>query len=523
MPAAPDPNMSPTFLRTTLTRLVVATLVLCLSTQAAAESPKKTASSKSVESTETPTDEDPTSESDADELSQKTVDRLKREIDALVRKRVSAKADDGIAAVDTTTGQVVYTKNADETFNTASNTKLLTSAAALDRFGPSETFQTNLACAEPSDGVVDGPLYVEGEGDAFLLFEDFIQWAAQLKLKGIDRIKGDIVIDDEIFDGDYLPPGFDQKDEDASYRAPIGAVSVNFNAVTVIVTPNPKESGKPSIRMFPPNDYVTIENNAQTVVGPGQRLSFTSDPNDNGGTTITVDGRIGNRSRTVRSRLRIDHPPAYAGSVMRKALAMVDVTVDGGVGTGSRPGDVEVIVSHDSQPLSYIVLAMNKWSNNFMAEQLLRKLGTRDGKASTWKAAKESLLAFLEQAGLETDDLEIHNGSGLYDGNLVTPRQFTRLLTYMLDHRAAPEYLASLAIAGKDGTLKDRMEGEATAGNVRAKTGTLNDASALSGYVTTASGRKLAFSVLIDDTPRRAWRYRPVQDDIVELLAEISE
>ncbi|MFB6352411.1 MAG: D-alanyl-D-alanine carboxypeptidase/D-alanyl-D-alanine-endopeptidase, partial [Bradymonadaceae bacterium] len=245
------------------------------------------------------------------------------------------------------------------------------------------------------------------------------------------------------------------------------------------------------------------------------------DPGD-GGTRIRVGGRIGNRSEEVRSRLRIDNPPAFAGSVLRKSLAMVDVTLEGDVRTGSAPDDAEVIVSHGSQPLSYIILAMNKWSNNFMAEQLLRQLGTGDGNASTWKASRSALRDFLAKVGLDPSKLQIKNGSGLYDGNLVSPRQFTDLLTYMLDHRAAPEFLSSLAIAGKDGTLADRMDSEATAGNVRAKTGTLHDVSALSGYVTTASDRRLAFSILFDETPRRAWRYRPVQDEIVKLLAQID-
>jgi D-alanyl-D-alanine carboxypeptidase/D-alanyl-D-alanine-endopeptidase (penicillin-binding protein 4) len=173
--------------------------------------------------------------------------------------------------------------------------------------------------------------------------------------------------------------------------------------------------------------------------------------------------------------------------------------------------------------LSYIVQAMNKWSNNFMAEQLLRVLG-RDGETpSTWERSRETVRGFLERAGIDASQLALKNGSGLYDGNEISPRQFVRLLTFMLDHAAAPEYLSSLAVAGRDGTLADRMNSDAARGRVRAKTGTLNGVSALSGYARTASDRRLAFSIILNDTKRRAWRYRPAQDAFVTALAEFGD
>lgn len=502
-----------------LTLLVFMGLSVDSPTPARAESPD--ASEKSEKSSPAPpirAESAPSKPAPAD-----AVEKLRDEINGILQNRVSSKAKVGIAAVDMTTGQVLYERNADEGFNPASNMKLLTSAAALDAWGPAYTFETKLYGRAAKNGVIPGPLFVKGEGDAFLLFEDFISWAGQLKLKGIERIEGGIVIDDSIFDGSYLPPGFGQKDEDASYRSPIGAVTVNFNAVTVIATPASQAGSRPETRMYPPNEYVTIDNRAKTVSGYGRRLTFKSEPDGDGGTKIIVEGKIGKGASEMRSRLRIDHPPGFAGSVLEKVLGMVGISVDGPIRTGKVNGDLKAIVSHRSQPLSYIVLAMNKWSNNFMAEQLLRTLGAKNGEASTWEASRKQLHAFLEKAGLQTDAIKLKNGSGLYDGNEVPPREFVRLLTYMRDHSAGPEFVSSLAVAGRDGTLKDRMEGSQTAGNVRGKTGTLNKVSALSGYVTTRSGRPVAFSVILNDTPRRAWRYRPAQDAIVEALAEFDE
>jgi D-alanyl-D-alanine carboxypeptidase/D-alanyl-D-alanine-endopeptidase (penicillin-binding protein 4) len=455
--------------------------------------------------------------------------RLHARLDAILERRVRPEARVGMYVVDVTTGQVLYERRADEAFNPASNTKLFTSAAALDVFGPDHTFETHLLVEspdegdweQPDDGTLESPLYVEGEGEAFLLFEDFVHWAAKLKLRGIDAIEGGIVVDDGAFDGHYLPPAFGQKDEDASYRAPIGAVSVNFNAVSVIVTPADELGMAPDVRLFPPNENVEIDNRARTVQGNRRRCRFTSDPDGEGGTEIVVRGTIGVGADRMRTRLRIDNPPQYAASVFHRALEMVGIEVDGPLRTGDAPGDEKrhVLIRHESQPLSYVVKAMNKWSNNFMAEQLLRTLGRTDDEPSTWKRARRTLRDFLDRAGIDPTGLTLENGSGLYDANRVSPTQVVDLLRAMLRHPSGPEFVSSLAIAGRDGTLRDRMEEGPASGRLRAKTGTLNQVSALSGYVRTQSGRRLAFSMLFNDTPRRGWLYRPVQDELAHALA----
>ena len=429
--------------------------------------------------------------------------------------------------VDVTTDQVLYSRRADEAFNPASNTKLFTSAAALDVFGPDHTFETRLLVAsdadtdweQPDDGLLDESLYLEGGGEAFLLFEDFIHWAAKLKLKGIDTIEGDIIVDDRVFDGHYLPPAFGQKDEDASYRAPIGALSVNFNAVSVIVTPAEELGMAPEVRLFPPNAHVEVSNQARTVRGDRQRCRLTSEPDGEGGTEIVVRGTIGTEAERTRSRMRIDNPPHYAASVFRRALDMVGVDVEGRLQTGEAPESRHVLIEHESHPLSYVVEAMNKWSNNFMAEQLLRALGHRDGDPSTWERSRTVLERFLDRAKVEREGLEITNGSGLYDANRTSPKQIVQLLEAMLHHPSSPEFVSSLAVAGRDGTLRNRMQDSPAAGALRAKTGTLNRVSALSGYVRTRSGRRLAFSMLFNRTPRRGWLYRPVQDELAATLA----
>lgn len=448
--------------------------------------------------------------------------QLSGQIDAILRASDVTGGDVGIYVADAKTGTPLYARNADQPLNPASNMKLITSASALDRFGPQHTFTTRVLGDDVDDGVVGGSLYVRGQGEAFLLFEDFIDWAAQLEQKGITKVEGDIVVDDDVFDGAYLPPGFEQKDEDASYRSPIGAVSVNFNAVTAVITPADKAGERPNVRLVPPNEHVEVVNRASTRNGGRRRLMVASKTTENG-TKLVIDGYTGTRSSPQYVRKRIDNPPVFAGSVFKEALDMVGIEVAGAVTTGDTPESAETLVSHRSQPLSYVILAMNKWSNNFMAEQLLRVQGAEGDTPSTWEAAKKSVNAFLvEEVGFAPGSFNVHNGSGLYSGNEVSAKQFVQLLRYMDEHPNAPEFKASLTIGGVDGTLRNRLEDPSVKGRVRGKTGTLNEVSALSGYARTASGRVVAFSILFDETPRRGWLYRPEQDRIVEAIVGLN-
>ncbi len=478
----------------------------------------------------------------------------------------------GLLAVDLQTGSVLYDHRSDQKMVPASNAKLVTSAAALDVLGPAHTFDTRVyarpddqRAEKQSDGespqpetksknserpletagdVFDGNLAVRGGGEPFLLFEDLVGWAATLRLRGLRKVDGDLIIDDTAFPGDYLPPGFDTKQEDDSFRAPIGAFSVNFNAVTVTVRPADKVGAKPEVKVRPPNNYVRVINRAQTYSGSQGFIEVTSDPLESNGdaesagsdaaersnsmaggprTKLVIQGSLGRQSSPWISRVRIDHPPAFAGSVFREALKLTSIEVTGDIRLGTVADDESPVLSHESRPLAAILSAMNKWSNNFMAEQVLRALGTtRDGPA-TWTQSRTVVESFLSKVGIPPDHYTYLNGSGLYRGSEFKPADYVRLLAFMWNHETSHEFISSLAVAGRSGTLRDRMTESAATGNVRAKTGTLAHVSALSGYLRTQSGRPVAFSMLLNDTPRKAWRYRDLQDQVVTRLAKIDE
>ena len=431
------------------------------------------------------------------------------------------QTDISIHVEDLTDGEILYSRQADQRMNPASNVKLLTAAVVLDQLGPNHVFSTKLITNSNSDGRLDD-LYVRGEGEAFLLYEDVLHWASQLRSRGIEAIDGDVVIDDKVFDAGYLPPGFDLRDSGAAYRSPIGAVSVNFNAITAEIEPADQPGEAPTVRVNPPNTYVQVDNQAQTVQGSLPHIEVTSTPTEEG-TRLTIGGTIGVNADTVSQRKRIDDPPAFTGSVIAEAMGMVGIDFDGQVRHGAAPTEGEELLDHRSAPLMEAVWAMNKWSNNFIAEQLLRVLGNDGDDPSTWEAALNRAEETLEEFGFAPDSYRLNNGSGLYDGNELTARQIVGLLRQMNTHRYGPEFASSLAIAGVDGTLAHRLDDDLTKSNLRAKTGTLRDVTALSGYMETAGGRTVAFSILFNDPPRRAWHFRDRQDDIALAIAGFDQ
>lgn len=450
----------------------------------------------------------------------KTFHKLHAAIDATLAGPEIGTTKIGIHAVDVATGEILYSRNADLTMNPASNMKLITGAALLDVLGPNHRFHTHLRALQVEGDTIPGDLYIQGQGESSLVYDDILGWAGRLRQQGIRHIQGDLVIDDLFFAGGYIPPGYDQKNTDASYRPAIGAFSINFNAVTLHITP--ATNGEPvKVLLDPPNAHIEIINNAQTVTGRTSRVHVAA-RGDAERTTITISGRLGEAANPVAVRKRIDHPPLFAGSAFRNALEVVGITVDGKVRTGQTPDNARTLFTHSSPPLSNLVATMNKSSNNFMAEQLLLLLGATTTTPSTWEASLEQASAFLQRAGFGPGSYNLLNGSGLYDGNKVSPRQFVQLLRFMRDHRYAPEFLASLSIAGVDGTLLRRLTDTPLAGNMRAKTGTLDHVTALSGYLQTRSGRLIAYSILFNDTQKLSGYYRPHQDAIVKALYEVD-
>jgi serine-type D-Ala-D-Ala carboxypeptidase/endopeptidase (penicillin-binding protein 4) len=413
-----------------------------------------------------------------------------------------------VAAVDT--GEVIYARDPDVLLNPASNVKLVTSAAALARLGPEFRFSTELlADARPVRGEVR-TLWVRGRGDPSMVTERLWALAGELGHLGVRKV-GELVLDDGYFDDERIGPGYDQEESDRAYLAPAGALSLDFNAVQVLVAPGEQPGWRARVELEPPSAFLALENRTATAERGGLGRVTVSTRLERGREVVTVEGRVALDARPHALRRRIDEPTLFFGHTFKALLEQRGVKV-GRVRVGRAPEGARLLLVSQSDPLAEIVRRLNKTSNNFVAEQLLKAMGAEGkGEPGTWPKGVEVAEEFLAEAGIPRGSYVLRNGSGLNDANRFSARQLVTLLRAMWSRfPLQPEYLVSLPVAGRDGTIRWRMDGTQAAGRLRAKTGSLEGVVSLSGYVQEASGRVLAFAVLVNDSPGRGGVVRTV-------------
>ncbi len=403
------------------------------------------------------------------------------------------------ARVDSlTTGQTVFAHQPDALVNPASVSKIFTTAAALSLLHPDYRFKTEIYLADkPIDGAVKGPIYLKGYGDPFLVTEKLLELAMELRALGLKQVDGPLVVDDSFFDDIAAGPGWRQDDSSHAYMAPTSAVSLNFNAVSIFAYPGHKPGEPARVELFPNSDYLALVNNVTTrplstslraVVEPfGSR------------SRITVTGRINPAEETTRDFCRIIHPALYTGYTFRELLKNQGVLIVGPVQRGTVPVGIEPYYTLFSESLGELARTVNKRSQNFMAEQLWKTLGAEffDPPGSWWKG-QQVMNSFLEEVGIPIGSYVLHNGSGLNDTNRVTSSQVVALLRYMWNrHDVQPDFLASLAVAGADGTVAGHFTHPLLIRSMRLKTGALWNVRTLAGYVFSRGKEVFVFSLLI--------------------------
>jgi PBP4 family serine-type D-alanyl-D-alanine carboxypeptidase len=308
------------------------------------------------------------------------------------------------------------------------------------------------------------------------------------------------------------------------YGARSSALSFNDNVVTIEVQPGGWVGAPPALMFYPYTDRLAVSNRAVTVGRRGGRSIGIQREEDIAG--YLVRGRIPLRSGPLRYMVSVEDPALYTTSVFADRLRRVGIEVEGGervVHRWQREGarSATLLVSHTSPRMSDIVKIINKRSQNFFAEQVLKTLGAVFKADGSFASGAQVVYDVLQGLGLETGGLTIEDGSGLSHLNRLTARRTAELLVAMRSHRLFDEFYESLAIAGEDGNPR-RLDSPAVLGNVHSKTGTLRGVSALSGYVTTSDGELLVFSILINNLPRGKWAAMSIEDAIVERLAEFS-
>lgn len=451
--------------------------------------------------------------------------RLRAELEDILRAPELSKVFVGVHVLSLTDGRTLFEHNGSKLFNPASNMKILTTAAALWYLGPSYRFRTE-ARRDPQmrDGVIDGNLYIKGYGDPTLTTEEVFGFVNEIALRGVTKVKGDLVIDDSFFDSVSEGPGWEQEHSDQAYAAPIGALSVDFGTFTVRVLPGAAVGDPAQVLVWPPIDSIEVIPTVSTIgEGARPRVWVGTSWRDADRVRVTVRGTVSaGDTEGAAVRRRIHNPSTFAGELIASMLKLRGIELKGKIKSGRMPrADVVHVATHFSRPLAEIISTLNKHSNNFIAEQILKTLGAETAEVpGTWDKGIGALKKFLVEVGIPSGSFVLGNGSGLNDINRVTPAQITRVLGAMHSRfEVAPEFVASLAVAGNSGTIIGRFENSPAISRLRAKTGSLNGVSALSGYVVTQNNKVLAFSVMMNDYYGRARTMWRIQDRIGIALA----
>jgi serine-type D-Ala-D-Ala carboxypeptidase/endopeptidase (penicillin-binding protein 4) len=415
-------------------------------------------------------------------------------------------ADIGFIAVDADTGKVIAESNADTLINPASNAKIITSATAFDLLKPEYRFKTEYYTrGQLKDGTLYGDLIVKGFGDPSVVSERLMKVANELYLFGVEKITGNVVVDDSWFDEQQNARGWEQEDApDRAYAAPVNALMVNFNAIAVYVRPG-ESVGKPAIvRVDPPAQRVTLQGDVITGrVSRGIKIlgdKHETVPGRTDGTLLTIEGTIGIREAPIRLNRRVWQPAEHFGSVLTHFLQQRGVKMRHSVVHATVPDGARLIYIDRSPRLKQIIDDLNHFSNNIIAETLIKQIGAETaGQPGTFEAGLVACRAYLEKkVGLAPGSYVFANGSGLNDVNRFSARQMARIVSAVtLDYEIGTEFSTSLAVAGTQGTIGSRMRDTPVVRRLRAKTGTLFGVSALSGTVVEPDGNVVVFSLLM--------------------------
>jgi len=426
--------------------------------------------------------------------------------------------------VDVQSGQVLLAADENTPMTPASTMKLATTAAALHVLGPDFKLRTVV-------GLLGDDLVIVGGGDPNLsgrfyggdITAAVKRWAAVLRGRGITAVKGDLVLDDSLFEAQWTHPNWPAADFQWWYQAPVGALVLNDSCVELRVRPGATDGAAAIVRVAPMTEYVTLVGQIQTRAGGGNNPRIDR---VRGTERFQLGGTVPLKSGTQTYFRTVHDPGLFAATVIRETLQAEGVTVAGQVvrrrvwtdGWHLPPG-FKAVVIHNST-LGQSVAVANTRSQNLYAECIVKVLGAHaSSKERPWPAAQGSwalgcrtVAQTLAAMKVPTDGCAFDDGCGLSRRNRLTARTLTELLVTMHRGPHAAVWFDSLAVSGDgDGSLRSRMRDESVRGRVHAKTGSLRDTRSLAGYVRTVKGRTIAFALMVDQLPYNSYHHSAVK------------
>jgi D-alanyl-D-alanine carboxypeptidase/D-alanyl-D-alanine-endopeptidase (penicillin-binding protein 4) len=435
---------------------------------------------------------------------------LSSDIRAILQDKYLAKSEIGISIVRVdgkpSESASVFKHDSDIPLLPASNLKLLTTSAALDRLGPDFKFRTFLLQK-------DQDLYLIGDGDPTIGDIELLKktgwgtttlfrlWADELKKRHITKVNK-IFVDDSVFDQQFLHPDWSPRYANARYSAEVAGMNLNANCVDFLV--RLQSAGQPVTYLLdPPTQYVSVRNTCISGRRGGIALSREA-----GGNEINLRGEA-EADSTEPISITIHDPALFAATVLKETLASAGITVSGPISrdpSARRQFEASqagwTLIAALATPISTVLARANKDSMNLYAECLCKRLGyASTGRSGSWASGTAAVAAFLRRLGVDDSQFHLDDGCGLSRKNNVSPAAVTAVLASNFHSRNKDVFCASLGIAGVDGTLKDRFAKSDLRERILAKSGYIDAVSALSGYLHTKDGRWYAFSILMNNLP----------------------
>lgn len=425
----------------------------------------------------------------------------------------------------------------------ASNMKILTLAVAAESLGWDYRFATTLeARGNISGGVLHGDLIVKSNGDPTLNTREgrgaavFDQWAQSLRTAGIESIDGRIIGDDQAFDDEGIGAGWAWDYLQYDYAAPVGALEYNEDFATLTIAPASDAGGQPIVQLQSGSGLELINHASTGPAGSPNTIDYRRHLDR---PVLEVTGSIPLGGNIETRSVAVVNPTVFYAHSLKSELSTRGIATSGpavdfddvaaefvstaATDHNARPLTSTVIAKTESPPLRDIATVLMKVSQNLYAETLLKAVGAMHGGLGTTEGGRVAARKTLSEWGIKTDSFVMYDGSGLSRYNYLTAGTVVDVLLHLYrDPRHRDPFLATLPIAGKDGTIATRMRGTRADGNAIAKTGSISNARSLSGFVKTRDGEVIVFSILANDFVIPSSTITRMADLAVESLANFT-
>ena len=473
---------------------------------------------------------------------------LPEEVTKLLKKYKIPAKNISVYIRDLNAKTALIEHNADKLRIPASTMKLLTTYAGLKELGPNFSWRTEVWLrGELKDGVLKGDLILKGFGDPFLVVENFWKLVKNLRNKGLRVIEGDVIVDNSYFSQPpYDPAAFDGKPFRV-YNAESSALMFNFQATRFLFRPIEKTkegklaklkrkiknlgkkgdkkrskkkkgkfSGKVEVIPFPAIKGFKFDNQIKLTNGKCKRSHFKPKFSKNKKGVLVIKGNYSIRCKQRYILRTVSKPEQHIFNAFRDIWTDLNGTLKGGLKKGRiRKGDEQFHV-YSSPTLGEMIRLINKWSNNVMTRQLFLTLGAKKyGAPGTLEKGKRAVLSILADNQINTNGIDLENGSGLSRKAKVSARQMAELLETAYRDAYMPEFMASLSLPGVDGTLVNRFRKGDLRGRSHFKTGTLNSVTAITGYMLNRAGKRMIIVVQHNGNKSGGGRGKKIQDALL--------